>query len=92
MNYTYKNVIIKSLASKSLSKKLFSIIDLIIEEEKPNDEKPEEIFHIIEHFCLGRRRLHLFGKLVICFLSFYLFFCKYVYIVLIFNKLIKQLI
>jgi len=37
-------------------------IDLIIEEEKPNDEKPEEIFHIIEHFCLGRRRLHLFGK------------------------------
>ena len=24
-------------------------------------EKPEEIFHIIEHFCLGRRRLHLFG-------------------------------
>ena len=23
--------------------------------------KPEEIFHIIEHFCLGRRRLHLFG-------------------------------
>ena len=21
----------------------------------------EEIFHIIEHFCLGRRRLHLFG-------------------------------
>ena len=25
-------------------------------------EKPEEIFHIIEHFCLGRRRLHLFGN------------------------------
>ena len=24
--------------------------------------KPEEIFHIIEHFCLGRRRLHLFGN------------------------------
>ena len=23
--------------------------------------KPEEIFHVIEHFCLGRRRLHLFG-------------------------------
>lgn len=21
-----------------------------------------EIFHIIEHFCLGRRRLHIFGK------------------------------
>ena len=39
-------------------------IDLIIEEEKEpgNSEKPEEIFNIIEHFCLGRRRLHLFGR------------------------------
>ena len=40
-------------------------IDLIIS-EKPNvygsREKPTEIFHIIEHFCLGRRRLHLFGR------------------------------
>ncbi|CAF1024315.1 unnamed protein product [Brachionus calyciflorus] len=39
-------------------------IDLIISEEPeegcPN--KPEEIFHIIEHFCLGRRRLYLFGR------------------------------
>ena len=25
-------------------------------------EKPTEIFHIMEHFCLGRRRLHLFGS------------------------------
>ncbi|VUZ52523.1 unnamed protein product, partial [Hymenolepis diminuta] len=25
-------------------------------------DKPTEIFHIIEHFCLGRRRLHLFGR------------------------------
>lgn len=25
-------------------------------------EKPIEIFHIIEHFCLGRRRLHVFGR------------------------------
>ncbi|VEL24292.1 unnamed protein product, partial [Protopolystoma xenopodis] len=25
-------------------------------------EKPTEIFHIIEHFCLGRRRLHIFGR------------------------------
>ncbi|KAE9522259.1 hypothetical protein AGLY_017332 [Aphis glycines] len=37
--------------------------DLIISEK--NDygsmEKPAEIFNIIEHFCLGRRRLHLFG-------------------------------
>ena len=39
-------------------------IDLIIDEEKPygTDEKPVEIFHMIEHFCLGRRRLHLFGR------------------------------
>lgn len=39
-------------------------IDLIISEENEfgNVEKPEEIFHIIEHFCLGRRRLHLFGR------------------------------
>ena len=39
-------------------------IDLIIEEEKPfgSAEKPVEIFHMIEHFCLGRRRLHLFGN------------------------------
>lgn len=39
-------------------------IDLVIEEEPQDvlDEKPMEIFHIIEHFCLGRRRLHLFGK------------------------------
>jgi mRNA m6A methyltransferase non-catalytic subunit len=39
-------------------------IDLIISEEPvygdPN--KPDEIFHIIEHFCLGRRRLYLFGR------------------------------
>ncbi|KAF3852073.1 hypothetical protein F7725_005428 [Dissostichus mawsoni] len=34
-------------------------IDLIITEEPEmgNVEKPVEIFHIIEHFCLGRRRL-----------------------------------
>jgi mRNA m6A methyltransferase non-catalytic subunit len=39
-------------------------IDLIISEENEfgNVEKPIEIFHIIEHFCLGRRRLHLFGR------------------------------
>lgn len=39
-------------------------IDLIISEEGEfgNSEKPIEIFHIIEHFCLGRRRLHLFGR------------------------------
>ncbi|XP_066958016.1 N6-adenosine-methyltransferase non-catalytic subunit isoform X5 [Macrobrachium rosenbergii] len=39
-------------------------IDLIISEEAEYGslEKPVEIFHIIEHFCLGRRRLHLFGR------------------------------
>lgn len=39
-------------------------IDLIISEEPPYGtfNKPDEIFNIIEHFCLGRRRLHLFGR------------------------------
>ncbi|XP_054168022.1 N6-adenosine-methyltransferase non-catalytic subunit-like [Oppia nitens] len=39
-------------------------IDLIISEEFEygSIQKPEEIFHIIEHFCLGRRRLHVFGR------------------------------
>ncbi|XP_060078609.1 N6-adenosine-methyltransferase non-catalytic subunit-like [Ylistrum balloti] len=39
-------------------------IDLIIDEEQEygSKEKSVEIFHIIEHFCLGRRRLHLFGR------------------------------
>lgn len=41
-------------------------IDLIIAEEPSVGEdprkKPEEIFLIAEHFCLGRRRLHLFGR------------------------------
>uniref|UniRef100_A0A336MRK6 N(6)-adenosine-methyltransferase non-catalytic subunit METTL14 n=3 Tax=Culicoides sonorensis TaxID=179676 RepID=A0A336MRK6_CULSO len=39
-------------------------IDLIISEEQEfgSLEKPIEIFHIIEHFCLGRRRLHVFGR------------------------------
>lgn len=39
-------------------------IDLIIDEEaEPGSlDKPVEMFHIIEHFCLGRRRLHIFGR------------------------------
>ncbi|GAB1608019.1 N6-adenosine-methyltransferase non-catalytic subunit-like [Argonauta hians] len=39
-------------------------IDLIIEEESEysSKDKPVEIFHIIEHFCLGKRRLHVFGR------------------------------
>ena len=39
-------------------------IDLIITEEPEYgcEKKPDEIFHIIEHFCLGKRRLYLFGR------------------------------
>lgn len=39
-------------------------IDLIIEEEPEygSKDKPVEIFHMIEHFCLGRRRLHIFAR------------------------------
>jgi len=39
-------------------------LDIIIseEEEYGSNTKPEEIFKIIEHFCLGRRRLHVFGN------------------------------
>eukprot|EP00794_Sanderia_malayensis_P016688 gene16688-18382_t len=39
-------------------------LDIIITEEPEfgSTEKPEEIFHILEHFCLGRRRLHVFGN------------------------------
>lgn len=38
-------------------------IDLIISEEpeRGSPDKPDEIFNIIEHFCLGKRRMHLFG-------------------------------
>lgn len=39
-------------------------IDVVLTEEPPTGclDKPEEIFYIIEHFCMGRRRLHLFGS------------------------------
>lgn len=39
-------------------------LDIIISEEAEygSTDKPEEIFKIIEHFCLGRRRLHIFGN------------------------------
>jgi mRNA (2'-O-methyladenosine-N6-)-methyltransferase len=46
-------------------------IDLIIREEETErsnilhqsrSPKPEELFNIIEHFCLGKRRLHLFAR------------------------------
>ncbi|TPX35925.1 hypothetical protein SmJEL517_g01742 [Synchytrium microbalum] len=38
--------------------------DVIITEEPPfgSTAKPEEMYHLIEHFCLGRRRLELFGE------------------------------
>jgi len=37
--------------------------DVIISEEPPfgSMQKPEELYHIIEHFSLGRRRIELFG-------------------------------
>merc|ERR1719263_1149860 len=35
--------------------------DVIIADELEGVQKPEELYHIIEHFCLGRRRLELFG-------------------------------
>jgi mRNA (2'-O-methyladenosine-N6-)-methyltransferase len=37
--------------------------DVVVSEEPPHGstEKPEELYHIIEHFCLGRRRIELFG-------------------------------
>jgi len=39
-------------------------IDLLIDEEQEvgNDKKPQELFEIVERFCLGKRRLHLFGR------------------------------
>lgn len=39
-------------------------IDLMITEEPGigDRSKPDEIFNIMEHFCLGRRRVHLFGR------------------------------
>ena len=40
-------------------------VDLIFGEEPlelGSTRKPEEIFDLIETFCLGRRRLHLFGN------------------------------
>jgi len=38
-------------------------VDLIMEEEKEfgSTQKPMELYETIEHFCLGRRRLELFG-------------------------------
>ncbi|KAJ3130979.1 N6-adenosine-methyltransferase subunit mettl14 [Physocladia obscura] len=38
--------------------------DVIISEEMPNGDtaKPEELYTIIENFCLGKRRLELFGR------------------------------
>ena len=58
------------------SEQVHANIDLdVILEDEPNDsvaagdragataiDKPEEVFHVIEHFCQLRRRLHLFGR------------------------------
>ena len=53
-------------------------IDLLIDEEAEvgNDSKPEELFHIVERFCQGKRRLVclficLFISLFICLFMFY---------------------
>jgi mRNA (2'-O-methyladenosine-N6-)-methyltransferase len=37
---------------------------VVIAEESPdgNKHKPEELFNIIENFCMGRRRLEIFGS------------------------------
>lgn len=37
--------------------------DVIIAEEPPerSKQKPEELFNIVENFCMGRRRLEIFG-------------------------------
>jgi N6-adenosine-specific RNA methylase IME4 len=47
--------------------------DVIIAEEPKlgSTRKPEELYSIIEHFCLGRRRLELFGE-VFHFFAFHL--------------------
>ena len=39
-------------------------LDVVIEEEPEMGmkDKPIEFFHIIEHFCLSRKRLHLFAR------------------------------
>ena len=38
--------------------------DIIVSEEPPSGSmvKPEEMYHLIEHFSLGKRRLELFGE------------------------------
>ncbi|KAJ3031018.1 N6-adenosine-methyltransferase subunit mettl14, partial [Rhizophlyctis rosea] len=38
--------------------------DVVIAEEPGGGDlkKPEELYYIVEHFCLGRRRLELFGE------------------------------
>ena len=38
--------------------------DVIVSEEPPlgSTEKPEELYRIIERFCLGRKRIELFGE------------------------------
>lgn len=38
--------------------------DVIVEEEYPmgSTRKPDEIYQMIERFCLGRKRIELFGE------------------------------
>jgi len=54
-------------------------IDLIITEANKHDsiEKPDEIFNIIEHFCLGKRRYYLvYYRHAIVYLLIYNYYAK----------------
>jgi N6-adenosine-specific RNA methylase IME4 len=40
----------------------FRIVDLDVRSSVGSTKKPEDMYRIIEHFALGRRRLELFGE------------------------------
>ncbi len=44
-------------------------VDVIVSDMFPHGStrKPEQLYDIIERFCLGRRRLELFGEVLACF-------------------------
>ena len=65
--------------------------DVIVEEEPENGnpKKPDEIYDIIERFCLGKKRIELFGdrtsirpgyKYIHKYLYIYLFIYLYIHI------------
>jgi hypothetical protein len=48
-----------------LSSEIVSLTWMLLTDEEPEPgclDKPVEMFHIAEHFCLGQRRLHVFGR------------------------------